>query len=623
MSESISYSVSFSSGPPKPPPSALSGLYLRDAVEVIPLSGDQVLVWNPRSGTRCALNRNALPALEHCNRFRTLPEHAGHIAEAMSGLGVSVAEVEALLGQFRDQRLLVSGEQIRERFLAGANDAESDPRQQASAWTLAIITCDRPGSLRRLVESARPWLREVSPAPRRIVLADDSRNPELLRHNAELCRSESERLGVAIEHWDRAARAALAAHLAAECPQAAEAIAWILSPEAVATDAATTGQGRNLATLLSAGECLLTLDDDCVIDPRLGEEAPSPLRVGDWPNRPHAYLEREQLHSRTRAAEVNPLSAHLAALGAGPEAVFRQLGADSGDPQWLAGLDADAAARLHSGCHVRTTFNATIGDPGTGSMEWLYRCPDPESTGLVEYIESLPREASVERLVWRGRPGPFLGLNEALMTTTLTGFDNRDPLPCVLPFGRSEDRCLSDAIAAIDRGALSLAFPWALPHLPEPARSWSRADLARAPGGKPVDNALAQVIYALGVEISGYDAEVRTTALSAALEELADAPEQALTETVVRHGLREAGARLARLQQARAGAREGAWADDLDTLIARLGNAMARPPARDDDWFAAFRLQAGHYGRALGVWPLLWSRLRDHRDEVVNVVLKG
>jgi hypothetical protein len=128
----------------------------------------------------------------------------------------------------------------------------------------------------------------------------------------------------------------------------------------------------------------------------------------------------------------------------------------------------------------------------------------------------------------------------------ITGFDNRHMLPPYLPIERGEDKLFGYFLDFIFPMAVTLDFPWAIPHLPIPEREWHNKDLDFTPS-----HSFPMFFFELVLEYksscrSGSPTD-RLSSLSAWFNDLAATPGDSLASMYRDSRLRGDSARLHQL----------------------------------------------------------------------------
>ena len=585
-------------GGPKPEPE-IAKLSILDGLERHRVNGDELLLINRRTRRRALINVSLQGVLDLFREFRTRSGHQQAVAEALSELAVAPEAIGNVLEDLYAAGLMVSAGEWLDRFPSARRDMPSP-----SAWSLVITTCDRPLLLERLLNSLLPHLAGMA-GPTQVLLIDDSRAAAHCGRNAELFGHWLAASGLQGKQWDRDTRGRFADTLSNAFPEHRRTLRWLLAPGAFPDDAMTVGQGRNLALLLSAGSRVLMLDDDCVAQPfHHGARAQEGLRVRFHGGALHPYPDLGTLWAVAERAEVNPLQAHLEVLGQPLRAAFDQLGQPWRDPDWLGAVDHGSHGRLVPEARIGVTGNATLGDPGFGDMMAFYA----EAANLeqrVAFLAAAPEGQRLTRHFWHGGRHSWVSFGRPLMTTTLTGIDNRRLMPCVAPTGRGgDDRVLGLVLSALAPEVARLEFNWALPHLPGEPRPWNRpGPSVRVVDPDPAQALIATIQHAASrVQGSGEDLRLRELASQlGVLSGISDGELGAYADARVVDGV------LPRLQAYQTNLRRaemsGPMQEDLRHMLRNAQARLGQPFSPSLEWLHYFRASCEVYADALMLWP--------------------
>ncbi len=591
----------------KAPGSALGALWRLDTLDLHRVDAEEVLAINRHSRRRAALGAHMQGLLELFQEFRSWDGHREHAQQAFAGRGADPGPVAPLLQDLHAAGLMVSADVWLDRF----PEIATAPRQH-SGWSLAIATCDRPALLERLLGTLVPYLADLD-APRQVLLIDDSRTPELIERNGEVFAQWRQAAALQGEVWDRARRGHFAALLADAFPAHRRTVRWLFDPAAFPDDVMSVGQVRNLATLLTAGELLLTLDDDSVVRPfRHPANAPG-LRLRAHAGDLRPYPDADGLWRQCEPLELNPLRAHLDALGRGLRGAFEVLGQAWVSPDWVGAVDAATHRRLRPDTMVGMTSNAVLGDPGVGDMTAFYAKPSGNLEARVAFLEQWPPEQPLHRHIWRGGVHSWMSFDASLLTSTLTGIDNRQLVPCGGPVGRgSDDRMLGAVFRGLYPQVGQLEFEWALPHLPEQPRPWQRPEPAMQPGTPSPAGLLIDAAAHGASGLRGHGQEQRLSEMADHFRFLAQSPDALLRAYVDERIVEDAAARLRGLRSNfRDPAMRGPMRDDLALLIQAAELRIAQPFVPGVDWLKYFRASCEVYADALLLWPQLRAWVRE------------
>lgn len=615
MNISIEYNFNLDTTYQPPVSEQLAGLFAMDSIRLFKLTDGQHLALNTHSRQRIVVKDNILSLFALCRRFRTLAEHRDIVAKELSGAGLSGEQIMMVLGQLKAAGLMVRADHWLERFPLTPGDSAT-----RTDWVLAITTCDRPAFLQRLLDSAVPYITsDIRPVS--VLLLDDSRKQDSISANRHIWCTWLEQRGLPGEYWGRGERARLCQILGRCFTQDDDGtISWLISPDTFSSNSFTIGQGRNLALLLAAGRRLLLLDDDCCLEPQWHPCCENRLQVGPVPVEIFPYTDQNALSKDVQPLELNPFEAHLQLLGASVRWNFDLQGLSWHEPTWVRSLDGTTLTRLAADSVTRITGNATLGDPGTASMSWLYTGPPQSNERLASYLQYVSEDDFLARLFWKGRHTHVLTYDEPLMTTTLTGIDNRILVPCVLPAGRVEDLMLGDGLYALHPQAMLFAFNWAMLHSPETKRYWQR------PVAKPEPSTPSPawfLSHSIGRAVDGctvIEPRARLDYMASRYQELAIASDERLRQIIEAHYLAHQTGHLKACFESRSDGQSlgQPWQQDISKLIEATASSLGRPLDLSRNWLSEFRELSLHYAAALRLWPDLRETAIQRRAELVR-----
>lgn len=449
--------------------------------------------------------------LSQCGRFRTLDEHAREVSRALRLPPPRAAEVRRSLERLVELGLLLSESDVLARLASRRSE-----RSQGSIEALFIRTCGRPDTLRRLLESLAE--RELPEGLSHCLVLDDSRNAEERAATRSVVSDFEDRLAGRLRLIDVDRRRGLIDAITAESGIEVQPLLWTLEGDPD-DPAPSYGASLNLALLLGAGSRIAIMDDDASFDAfelpgvesapafRCSQSARIQFPEPDW------QLPGDHYPSLTR----HPLSCHDELLGAtgGDLAAVGQ----ADQHGLLEDLDPQLLHELSGATRVRLTSSGTLGDPGTGSVQWLLT-EDPEHLQPLCESEARYRDLLGQRRLARCADRPLATTAFALMTTTLTGIDNRELLLPTQARGANEDLLFGALVDFLHPGSLQLSLPHMLLHLrPEPRR-WKSGDFEH-PRNIERGGFLARQVEELAKTSRSHDPDRRADLLAAALRDLA------------------------------------------------------------------------------------------------------
>lgn len=538
--------------------------------------------------------------LGQCNRLRSLNGHAAQAVQALRAPQSQHGEIRRALDQLLEQGLLLDETALLERLTGPPAGPGPSPIE-----ALFIRSCGRPTTLRRLLESllARPLPDGLAYC----TILDDSRQASERAEIRRLVEAFAPRLSIRLSLIDRAQRRRLLQAIAQAGEISLEQLSWLIEGDPD-DPSPSYGASLNTALLLGAGLGIGMLDDDATLDAFvLPDCSPSPgfrrrqtarlhFPEPDW-SLPGAHYPPLDEH---------PLAAHAAILGSSAAELANK--ADRNDARTL--LDDLDPALLHflSGpTRVRLTSSGTLGDPGTRSMHWLLAAEPAQLQPLLESPER-GRALFDQRRLARSASRPELCRAFALMTTTLTGIDNRELLLPTQARGANEDLLFGALTGFLHPGTLHCSLPHMLFHQrPEPRR-WQAQEFERARSFSRT-GFLTRVVEDLAHSSQAAETGRRIELLGAAFRD--QAASASLRERL-ENDLIDSRAELStRLDTTRRTLRPPPW---LDHDYQRAMNAQRSVGPQDqvalDQLAAELPGFLDRYAAALGVWPQAWQSCR-------------
>ena len=568
--------------------------------------------------------RSELSALlGQCGVMATVAEHVSRLRKA----GGQVGEAELLerdLEELRREGLLAARSQI----IGGMRrtGAKSLQPKGAPIQRVCWVTRDRSAVLRRSIKSACSSLARCGKRPA-LAVFDDSAGVDGRKETQQGLAS----LGSECEfHWSYTGpreKGMFSERLLLEMRDsgAAEACVGFALADTENTGLVSTGANRNALLLFTAGEAVLSADDDVLFayarspaaPPRSMPE-PSPdlvITSEGAPGDTWFFSDLDGLRAALSPGDLDILAMHESLLGRTPgECLPRQAEALS-----LEGVAPRFARFLEQGSgEVRVTMTGLCGDSGmqrAGMVLYLKGA----SRDRVVSSEGAYRSALLSRTILRCVGSPTIGEGSFLMTP-LIGIDNRELLPPFVPVGRNADGLFGLTVRACVSDGLLGYVPAAVLHEPVTARRFVAEDLddvvpdlsallmllLRAHEFPPCCKETADRILSLGEHFMRFGS-LSEALFKAQLREL-------WTADVSRHILQLEGL------IERYDARPAYWTEHVRSRIEAL-----RAFASDDHADLPSDLRAGRsveeareltrrlvwqYGELLTWWPVIWETAR-------------
>lgn len=587
------------------------GLWAFDLCKVYPLPDNKVLVRNPRNGKHAVLMPDVYNVLLDCRMFRSLDEHARHLATVNAGLKGQEHSIREVLDQVRKDGLLLSAEIYP--HLISPNPAAKAPGDPAVA---AVVTWERPEALSRCLESTlhNCDLERIE----RFYVIDDSRSPDAQQKNRNSTEDFAARAPMPVSYIGPDEQQQFMQRIIRQLPAHEEAIRFLIDRERWAPYW-TSGLGRTLALMLSVGKRLLVLDDDIlceVFEPHVQSGAICFSNAG----REAAFYQADDEWQALRAdSHTDPISRHLSLLGLGLADSLGALGVGGLQEDDLAGAPIEFLEKLRTDSPVLITECGSLSDPGTAKSNWLTGLEGESLERLLASDESVENALTI-RNCWNGRSRTHFGPTANM--SPMTGLDNRHMLPPYIPIMRGEDRLFGSMVTFLFPGSVTVDNAWAIPHLPIPARRWTDENRAFRIH-EPFPNFILSMISDHSDTSNSRDPMRRQARLARMWEDLADMNHEQLRDHYLDKRLAARARQLCHLKMLREEC-EGApsaWLDYLDQALERLNRKIIDNPVdfrltgypkdledeRLTAWWQAFANQFAH---AIRSWPAIRQAAR-------------
>lgn len=546
--------------------------------------GGLVILYSRDAGTTRLVRSEVAGLLDGVSEFRTLDDHARALAGPRTG------RVETIRREL--ERLAHDG------FLATPPDASrAMARTPPPIGTLVVPTCGRVTTLERTLRS---YLGNAADAGRRltVVVADDASDAPIRAACQRMLRGLTRTYGVETFYAGPDDKHAFAMHLAAEADVEPQ-VAMFACLGHRTGGLITAGANRNVLLLHSAGDPLLTSDDDVVCRP-----APAPGSKGaalavtsmGGPLRVTTHTDRRSaLAAIPEQAGVDFLALHERWLGRRPLAcVDVETRYDDASAATLRRL-RDRPGR------IAATLAGSVGDCGWDSPDFLLFANAKAGTARSrEMVQVAPVTTLTDRA------DPMFGWCVAL--------DAREMLPPFTPMGRAEDVAFGVLLSSCFADHYAMHLPWAVLHAPTELKSFT-AEPAFAVG---FNGWLPSVLSELAPS-AGTPAD-RLAELGRRLKDLGHLRTGAFDDFVRLHLLRSLEARAEALEAGIATA-PTAWRKDAaaeltrmrESALASVERLYCQPGGR-----AALQTQLVAHGALLDAWAALWAGTRALRERGVR-----
>lgn len=542
----------------------------------LPLGTDEC-VFRPRGGREPhVMTLDVLSALDATRAFRHLDDHVDAVAARLPQLAGRREAVRSVLENLVSRGLYLSDAEFLARFDGDARSAPPAPLRG-----VFIRTCDRPARLAALLET----LAENEATHRgghRLVVLDDSRDPEAVARNAALIRDHVARTRVDARHvtpmaWSRALERWRRA-----VPDATPAIDELLPRESAGQARIGGGKAFNLALLLSAGARFALLDDDFLLPMKHHAGADRRIRLDPELAPTNAF------HGGLEAAlgdgsplDGDPFSVHLAWCGHSLGAIVRREPAMRPARADLRGLEPARLGTVDGTTRVIATANGHRGHSGSAGRDWLFLLGPAERAGFTRdrehYLATLARphvvfadEAFV--LAQRSVFTPFMVDAAMLLAPTIAT-------------GRNEDYLFGALNQSLWPAARVLRTPYTVGHRQETAGPPKTPRVAAE--GAALAEFVGDWLVQRGVEVRGADPDRRLRRIADLLDDLVDAPATTRLDLLSEYLAMRRADLVRRLQEVFASAPNAPvyWQADVRERIEVNGRALlSNEPPRLAGW---------------------------------------
>ena len=150
---------------------ALKELLVLGDVKISHINDSTALVVNLRTGKVLTLANAMVNLVQNCDAFRTIKQHLHYIKKLFNLPDQVVSELKSVITSMNENGMMLSAEAFKTQLL---QDYTPEKNVSERRWVLGVGSCDRPKLLKRMLDSALPYLQEYSPKPK-FIFVDDSR----------------------------------------------------------------------------------------------------------------------------------------------------------------------------------------------------------------------------------------------------------------------------------------------------------------------------------------------------------------------------------------------------------------------------------------------------------------
>lgn len=332
---------------------------------------------------------------------------------------------------------------------------------------LCIPTCGRSDYLYRCVKSFSRSLRSHERSDASIIVVDDSNNRKLQSAKREMITSLSGGGSLAIHFVGDEERRKLIEDLVNMRVVPYDLIDFALRPE---KQLMTAGATRNTIMLLTAGSCILQVDDDTSCAFVSVNQHNGVVKVSSRPDpyQTSFYGDREgNLKAFPLKLEIDPFAMHESLLGKS----LACLANEGKSIAWEGVTPYTLTSLLAEDSRIDLTASGMSGDPGRrSSVGFLMLAPEDTLRRIYSTPDSY-RLATHVREVMRSVPEFTISRGGCFQSMTL-GVNNTRLMPPFFPLGRNEDGAFADLYLKSDEKSWIGHLPFAISHESEPNRSY-------------------------------------------------------------------------------------------------------------------------------------------------------
>jgi hypothetical protein len=564
---------------------------------MLPLATRRCLVRNPHNGASAELSAGEYAVLSACEGCRTLAEHEARAVHQVSAPPEHRAAIRELLERCARQGLLMALPDLVARF--GPPGEERAP----PVARIAVPTADRPEFLSRLLTGASRLQQRTGVAYPWHVF-DDSRSEESRRANREVVATCP---ALDVTYHDLSGADSLQAALIAAFPELCDEIRSLLEPARGAE--ITGGRCNNCLLLRLAGQRLLHLDDDALVEPRRPPLSEPGIEVSSGAEAAYWYGTFDAAFAACPELALDPFAEHARWLGLPLATAWRRAQGEPGGLR-ITSIPPPFGSHFAPDARVIFTGNHVLGDPGWATFSGLQLTVGRETQQWLAEHPEAARYAFESQIHWRGRPALHLAPQVVLSTTTLAGIDNTVLIPPALRAGRAVDTQIGEITRCIHLTGWHAILPFALPHVRSSRRQWLTPADAYV---MPPDALLVSYARWRSASIRAEDPAERLATLGSMFVDLGGASDATviglLEEQAADHASRILFSMHEQLDDASV---QEAWKDTLREWLAspllRIDAVSLRKHVVSLD---TVRTVARDYGRALIAWPRLWAYCRE------------
>ena len=421
-------------------------LYASVSGVVLTLSSEELVFMNKETGENHVMTHQVLHALSLCQNFRPLSQHIYNISQSIPELKNQTQAIEKVADFLIKNKLLIEDKD----WIVQISESQESMAVQSAG--LVIRTCDRPGQLKRMLQSLVKY-QEKFGINHPIQVYDDSTTEKKEKEIETVCKEFAGL--VKISFYGKTWQSQFVNMLKNEFTESINEIDWLLQRN---NDGFTGGRVWNFALLNNAGKKFLFYDDDYIFEPRIIEESKSVdldgrlgLSVGFANN-------LSEIRDSSREYDRDVLSEMLDTCG---KSVGNWLTESNLEINSVESLNLLELQRIDNSSIIKFTGNGTWGSPRSDSNYWLYNLDENQKQEFWKSRENYLDNIEASNLMHYTENYEFLGLTKF----SPSAIDNSTLMPFAFPVERVEDHFFNAVSLFCYPNQVSLHYPFMMGHI--------------------------------------------------------------------------------------------------------------------------------------------------------------
>lgn len=426
-------------------------------IQRFPISASEEIVYAPLTRQTYKLDPVGAQLLQACSgQSQSLDDHTNRICREMGVHPSQAAAVRAKLGELVYQKLMITEQDLVQK-LQSKIATQAPP---AKITTVGIPTRDRPEFLSRCLESYSRAA-ETHSRKMRFVVSDQSDDSDMRQRNIDEIAKLKQKFDLDYVYIGADEKEKMAQELANQASIPIDLVRYALIKDpAFPRD---VGASRNALLLASAGELLLSVDDDTMCRARKCTDSLERLTLTSAIDTSEFWFLQEgeelSLESDFDDADVFALHEHL--LG---KRLNECVSEHANEQIHFTSISAPFFRKIDHADKVIVTQLGVAGDSGLGSPNSFLNLPDASRARLMT-SEKHYRYVLANHQIVRSVVNPTVSDGNMCIGMNM-GLDNRELMPPFIPpqtAPQNEDGIFASLVRATSLGYFGY-MPWSLYH---------------------------------------------------------------------------------------------------------------------------------------------------------------